>query len=71
MGLSIARENAFILGGDISVHNRKPTGTEFVVRLPLELGVTESMRHRDIDEVRRSHSERQVKAREALGDPRF
>jgi signal transduction histidine kinase len=61
LGLSIARENAHILGGDISPNNRKPTGTEFVVRLPMELGVTESLRHGDIDEVRRSHSEGQAK----------
>jgi len=40
LGLSIARENARILDGDISVHHRRPTGTEFVVRLPMELGVT-------------------------------
>ena len=61
LGLSIARENARILDGDISVHNRSPAGTEFVVRLPMELGVTESLRHRDIDEVRRGHSEGQAK----------
>jgi signal transduction histidine kinase len=61
LGLSIARENARILDGDISVHDRRPAGTEFVVRLPMELGVTESLRHRDIDEVRRSHSEGQAK----------
>jgi signal transduction histidine kinase len=61
LGLSIARENARILDGDISVHNRRPTGTEFVVELPMKVGVAQSSRHRDINEVRRSHSERQAK----------
>ena len=61
LGLSIARENARILDGDISVHNRRPTGTEFVVELPMKVDVGESSRRRDINEVRRSHSERQAK----------
>jgi signal transduction histidine kinase len=70
LGLSIARENALILDGDISVQDRRPSGTEFVVKLPMELGVTESLRHRDIDEVLRSHSEGQAKP-EAPRDPRL